>query len=114
MKTQRLWIILLLLALLTPLGLWLPQRLGASGAWGEWGPNDLGDLIGFIPKGLARMANLWRAPAPDYAPAGWENRPLMHQSFAYVLSAVLGLALTGGIIWVLARWLARREEVDAS
>ena len=60
------------------------------------------------------MADLWRAPAPDYAPAGWEDRSLVHQSFAYVLSAVIGLAITVGIIWVLARWLARKEEVDAS
>ena len=113
MKTQRLWVVVLLLALLTPLGLWLPQHLGAGDAWGEWGPDDLGDQIGFIPKGLARMANLWRAPAPDYAPAGWEDRSFVHQSFAYVLSAVVGLAMTGGIIWVLARWLARKEEADA-
>ena len=114
MKTRRLWVMVLLLALLTPLGIWLPERLGAGDAWGEWGPDDLGHQIGFIPKGLARMANLWRAPAPDYAPPGWEDRPLAHESLAYILSAVVGLAVTGALIWVLAWLLVRRERTDAA
>jgi len=113
MKTWKLWAIVLVLALLTPLGLWLPERLGASGAWGEWGPEDLGHEVGFIPAGLARIADLWKAPAPDYAPPGWDSRSLTHMSLAYILSAVLGLAVTGTAIWLLAKWLVRKEKLDA-
>jgi len=113
-RTQRLWVIVLLLAVLTPLGLWLPARLGAGDAWGEWSPEDLSGQIGFVPRGLARIAGLWKAPVPDYAPAGWEEKSLAHQSLAYVLSAVMGLAVSGGIIWLLGRWLARKEQTNAS
>jgi len=114
MRARRLWIIVALLAVLTPLGLWLPQRLGAGDAWGEWSAEDLAKQVGFVPTGLARLAGLWRAPAPDYAPPGWEERPLLAQGVAYVLSALVGLAVCAGSIWVLGRLLARREGKRAS
>jgi cobalt/nickel transport system permease protein len=113
MKTRRLWIILLVLAVLAPLGLWLPARLGAGGAWGEWSPEDLDQRVGFVPRGLARIADLWKAPAPDYAPPGWEERSLAHQSAAYLLSALVGLSITAALIYALGRWLARRGNSHA-
>jgi cobalt/nickel transport protein len=113
MTTRRLCIIVILLAVLTPLGLWLPQRLGAGDAWGEWGPDDLSDHVGFLPRGLARLAGLWKAPIPDYAPPGWEERSFAFQSAAYISSAIIGLVVCGGAIWLLGRWLAKREELNA-
>ncbi|NIM69773.1 MAG: cobalamin biosynthesis protein, partial [Xanthomonadales bacterium] len=92
MTARRLWIIVLALAVLSPLGLWLPERLGAGDAWGEWSAEDLGRHIGFIPRGLARIADLWKAPIPDYGPPGWEGKSVVFQSLAYVVSAVVGLA----------------------
>jgi hypothetical protein len=114
MKTRRLWLILVVLALLTPLGLWLPERLGAGDAWGEWSPEDLGEQIGFIPRELGRLAGLWRAPIPDYAPVGWEERSFGLKSGAYVTSALLGIGVCGLIIWALGRWLVRRERTRAA
>ena len=113
MNTRRLWIILLVLAALTPLGLWLPARLGAGTAWGEWGPEELVKRVGFIPRGMARIAGLWKAPAPDYAPPGWEGKSLAHQSGAYIISAVVGLAVVAVIMWWLGRWLSKREKASA-
>jgi hypothetical protein len=113
MTARRLWIIVLVLAVLTPVGLWLPAHFGAGGAWGEWGPEELGKQVGFVPRGLARIADLWKAPAPDYAPPGWEGRPLAHQSAAYIASALVGLLITAFVIYALGRWLARRETAHA-
>lgn len=113
MNTRRPWIILVLLAVLAPLGLWLPARLGAGDAWGEWSPDDLGEQVGFVPRGLARIADLWKAPAPDYAPPGWEEKSLAHQGAAYVLSALVGLCITAALIYALGRWLARRGTAHA-
>ena len=110
MKRVHLWAILIVLALLTPLGLWLPARFDAGDAWGEWGPEDLGAEVGFIPRQLGRLADLWRAPVPDYAPHGWEEKPLAVQSAAYIASALLGIALCAGAIFLLGRWLSAREE----
>lgn len=113
MSTRRLWIIVILLALLTPLGIWLPERLRAGDAWGEWGPEDVEQQVGFLPKGLAGLAGLWKAPAPDYAPSGWEGKPFALQGAAYIASALVGLAMCGAAIWLLGRWLARKEKVRA-
>ena len=63
---KKLWIGLLILSLLTPLGIILPEKFKAGGAWGEWGPEELEKLIGYVPKGLKRLADLWKAPVPDY------------------------------------------------
>ena len=113
MTARRLWIIVLVLAVLTPLGLWLPARLGAGSAWGEWGPRDLGDRVGFVPRGLARISDLWKAPAPDYAPRGWERKSLAHQSAAYIASALVGMCSAAALIYALGRWLARRGSTHA-
>ncbi|MDH4179722.1 MAG: cobalamin biosynthesis protein [Armatimonadota bacterium] len=113
MTPRRLWIMVLILALLTPLGLWLPERLGAGDAWGEWGAEDVADQVGFLPRGLARLAGLWKAPVPDYAPAGWEEKPLAVQSAAYIASAVTGILVCGLVIWLLGRWLSTREKANA-
>ena len=113
MRTRRLWIILAALALLTPLGIWLPERLRAGDAWGEWAPEDVGRQVGFIPRQLGRLADLWHAPIPDYAPRGWESKPFAHQGLAYIASALIGIAACALIILLLGRWLSRREETRA-
>jgi hypothetical protein len=113
MRTRALWVVVALLAVLTPLGLWLPQRLGAREAWGEWAPEEVGRQLGFVPRGLGRLADLWKAPIPDYAPRGWEARPFLQQGLAYVFSALLGIAVCAAAIWVLGRVIARRERSDA-
>jgi len=105
--------IAILLALLTPLGIWLPERLRAGDAWGEWGPEDLEEQVGFLPHGLAGLAGLWKAPVPDYAPPGWEEKPSALQGAAYIASALGGLAMCGAIIWLLGRWLAGKEKARA-
>jgi len=113
MRTRRLWIIVIALALLTPLGIWLPERLRAGDAWGEWGPEDVEEQVGFLPRGLGRLAGLWKAPAPDYAPPGWEEKAFALRGGAYIASALVGLAMCGAIIWLLGRWLARKEKARA-
>ncbi len=102
------------LALLTPLGLWLPAKLGATGAWGEWGPQEIGRRIGFVPQQLGRLADLWKAPLPDYAPQSWGGKPLTYQSLAYFLSALLGAAACGSAFWLAGGWLARRHRAEGA
>jgi hypothetical protein len=112
--THRLWIALGLLALLTPLGLWLPQRLKAGDAWGEWGPEQVSKQVGFVPEGMSRSSDRWHAPMPDYAPKGWEKRSLFHLSVAYIGSALIGVAACAALAWALGRWLSRKEKARAA
>ena len=100
--TTKLWIGLGVLALLSPLGIFLPDQLKAGAAWGEWETDKFSGLIGYIPKGLDKLSSLWKAPLPDYAMRGMEKNP----AIAYIISAIIGIGLCAGIIYVLGRILA--------
>ena len=102
---RRLWIALAILALLSPLGLILPRIMNAGAAWGEWGVDEIKQMIGYAPRGMERTADLWRAPLSDYALPGQENALLSHLSLSYVLSAFLGISVCGGGGYLLSRWL---------
>jgi cobalt/nickel transport protein len=110
--TRKLWIGLLVLALLTPLGVLLPQWFGAGSAWGEWGADEMKDLVGYVPQQLERLGSLWHAPLPDYAGPGAEQASPLALSLWYILSAVVGLAAVVGLTFLVGKWLARRERHD--
>jgi hypothetical protein len=109
MKTSgKLWIALVVLALLSPLGLILPALFNAGGAWGEWSAEELRKLLGFVPAGLERLSRLWSAPLPDYAVPG-QHRGLLHRGMGYVLTALIGLAVTAGLAYVVAKVFGRKD-----
>ena len=74
---RRLWIVLLALAVVSPLGLLAPGT-----AWGEWGTEELAQMgLKAIPEGIARLSGLWGAPLQDY------NLPALGNSnLGYILS----------------------------
>ena len=111
---KRLALGLLVLAVLSPLGLILPAKLGAGTAWGEWSAAELKGLVGYVPEGVERLGGLWQAPLPDYAMRGQEKAPLRVLSLSYILSALLGGAAVVGLALLIVRSLARREPPDAS
>ena len=97
---RPLWIGLALLLVLTPLGI-----LATGTAWGEWSARDFSNPQARAkiaaasqntappiqpPRGLERLASLWTAPFPQYAPA-FVRRPAV----GYALSAMFG---SGAII----------------
>ena len=111
MKTvTKFWIALGCLAALSPLGLILPDRFKAGSAWGEWGADEMEKLVGYVPQGLKRLSEVWNAPMPDYALKGWEEKGLAHLSFAYILSAIVGVTLIALIIWLLGKLLVKKSE----
>jgi len=94
----RLWLIVGVLLMLTPLGL-----LAAGSAWGEWSPSDFSDPearveISAESRGQAppveasprmvRLSRIWTAPISHYAPSFMKSA-----SFGYVLSAMMGCGL---------------------
>ena len=95
---RRLWWVVALLLLCTPLGV-----LATGTAWGEWSASDLagantraqisaasGDHEPpiAIPQGLQRFSTFWTAPFPGYAP-----RFIKSASFGYMLSAMFAVGL---------------------
>jgi cobalt/nickel transport system permease protein len=112
-NTRPLWMALAALLILTPLGI-----LAAGAAWGEWVPEDFStpDARQRIaaasgnqappaqaPAGLQRLATVWTAPMPRYAP------PILRSAqLGYILSAMAGtglivLAFLGGA-WIFTRF----------
>lgn len=94
----RLWAVLAVLLLLTPLGIF-----AVGSAWGEWKAPDFEDLDARryiqaisgnrelpsqVPAGLKRLSALWKAPIADYSPQFFDNRPA-----GYLASAAIGIAL---------------------
>jgi cobalt/nickel transport system permease protein len=95
-KLRKLWIALLVLAVVSPLGLLAPGT-----AWGEWGTEELSKL-GFkaIPEGIARLSGIWGAPLQGY------NLPALGNSnLGYILSAFVGILVVSVVAWLFARIL---------
>jgi len=106
---KKLWIGIGILALLSPLGLIIPAFFGAGSAWGEWGLEEIKKLIGFIPEGMQKLAELWKSPLHDYTVPG-QKPGLTHESLGYILSAVIGIAITAGLAYLIARLLGRKNK----
>ena len=97
-STKPLWVALAVLLILTPLGI-----LAAGAAWGEWAPEDFSapqarqqmanasanqPPPAQAPAGLRKLAAIWTAPMPRYAP------PILKSAqVGYILSAMAGTGL---------------------
>ena len=90
-KLRGLWVGIVVLILASPLGLLAPGT-----AWGEWGAQELTALgLGFIPAGLEKLSGIWGAPL-----AGYDLPVLGNANLGYVLSAVVGIAVTALVVWL--------------
>jgi cobalt/nickel transport protein len=107
--STKLWIGLGGLAILSPLGLILPQRFKAGDAWGEWGPEKIKTLVGYVPKGMEKLASLWKAPLSDYSFKAGQNHGTQHLSLAYIVSAIIGIALCFAIAYLLGKHLSQKD-----
>ena len=99
---------LLALALLTPLGIVLPKVFHAEGTWGEWGPEHLGQVLGYVPERLSRGAHIWRAPAAGYS-FSKDGACLASQLFFYIIAGLAGIALIALAVVLLARIVRTNE-----
>jgi hypothetical protein len=100
---RRYWLILLVMALLTPLGL-----VAGGTAWGEWGPEDLKRLVGFVPRGIEQATTWWQAAFPDYTVKGLGEGQLAENA-GYVLSAILGAVAVYVVMLAYLRLIARTK-----
>ncbi len=92
---------LVLLMILAPLGL-----LAVGETFGEWGPDELKEKLGFVPPGLEQLSGIWNAPLPDYAlPRGGDS--MKAAASAYILSAAIGVIVCAGLLYVVGKRVAK-------
>ena len=106
----KLWLGIVVLVILSPVGLILPRCLKAGNAWGEWSREDLRRLAGYIPQGLAKISSLWNAPMADYALKGWEEKNLSRLSLSYIISAIVGITVIVIAVLIIGRILAKKGD----
>jgi cobalt/nickel transport protein len=108
---KKLWVGIGVLALLSPLGLILPSLFKVDGAWGEWSMEKIERMTGFAPQGMKRLHDIWKAPMPDYTVPG-QRTGLLGEGLGYLVTAIVGIALAAGIMYLLARLMVRRNGQD--
>jgi hypothetical protein len=103
---KRILVFLLILCLLTPVGILLPAFFNTGDAWGEWSAQTLKELTGYVPKGLAKYSDLWKAPMADYSVKG-NNISVVHRSGYYLVSGIIGATLTYLVILGISRLIIK-------
>jgi cobalt/nickel transport protein len=106
---KKILIILLLLCLITPAGILLPMFFNAGDAWGEWSAQTVKDLVGYVPKGLAKYSEIWNAPLPDYA-INSDDKSVLRQSGFYIVSGILGATVSYVVMLLISRLIVRDGE----
>jgi hypothetical protein len=106
---KKTWIGLLVMALLSPLGLIVPRKFNAGEAWGEWGADRIGKLLGYVPEGMKRLADIWHAPVAGYN-FGGEGSPMSYRIISYVVSGLIGILLAGMLLYLLSRLLLKKRK----
>jgi hypothetical protein len=92
---------LLILMVLVPLGL-----IATGETFGEWGNEEIEEKLGYVPQGLEGLSSFWqKAPLPDYAFEGDESA--QGAVIAYILSAVIGVVVGGGFLYIVGKKIAK-------
>jgi len=103
---KKILIVLLLLCLITPIGILLPMVFNAGDAWGEWSAQTVKDLVGYVPRGLAKYADVWNAPLPDYN-LNNDDTVIIHRSGYYLVSGIIGATLTYIVMLLISKLIIR-------
>lgn len=102
-RVRARWLVALIVALIVV----VPLGLFASGsAFGEWGAAEIKQRVGYVPHGLGRLGDLWKGLLPGY---GWSGASGVWTAVAYVVSAIVGVALLTAIAWGVVSARRRRH-----
>lgn len=100
---KRFRLLLVIMVVLSPIGL-----LAEGTAWGEWGSDEIKEILGFVPHGMQQAGGWWKAALPDYSIAALGG-DVVAGMLGYILSAVLGAGLSYGVITLLGKRLMRAK-----
>ena len=106
---KKLLIALVVLAILSPIGIYLPAKFNAEDAWGEWSAKTIEKQLGFVPEKMKIVGELWKAPIPDYN-LGDEKSSFTVQGLSYILSGAIGIVLCIIVLFGLSKLLVKKNE----
>ena len=96
------------MAFISPIGIILPELFNSGDAWGEWGTETLEKLLGFVPEGLRKYTDFWRAPFPDYN-LGGEDGSMTVQVISYVASGIIGILIVTAVIYLISKVVLKND-----
>lgn len=102
---RKVTLILIALAILSPLGL-----LASGTAWAEWSGQEIKAQLGFIPAGMRKFNDFWsHTPFKDYGISGFDHT-FWQRALGYIISAFIGLIVIGMITFALQRIFRKGED----
>jgi hypothetical protein len=101
---KTLIIALVVLVVLVPIGL-----IASGTAFGEWGPDELQQDVGYVPTGLAQLTGLWHAPLDGYDLPG-DHETIPTQTPGYYVSAIVGVICVGLIAYGIGKVIIKRND----
>jgi len=105
---KKILVFLIILTLLTPVGILLPMFFNAGDAWGEWSAETVKNMIGYVPQGLAKYTDSYKAPLPDYS-ANSGDPSVIHQSGYYILSGVFGVIIILIVMFIISKIIVKKN-----
>lgn len=114
MKSHRkLWIGIIILVLLSPIGIILPARFNAGPAWGEWSIEEIQERLGYVPQGMQNSADKWCAPLHGYEFKGQQEATTGAKSVSYFISGLVGVAITVAASYIIGRIISRNGKTNS-
>jgi len=95
---------MIVLVILVPIGL-----IATGTAYGEWGPDELQQAVGYVPSGFQQLSGLWSAPLQDYGLPG-QGDTLPEQTPGYYVSAIVGCLVVAGVAYLLGKAIIKRTD----
>ena len=103
---KKILIFLIVLVVVSPIGILLPMVFNANDAWGEWSAETVEKLIGYVPEGLQKYSDAYKAPIPDYT-LNASDSSVTHQSLFYILSGIIGVVVTFGVTILISKFIIK-------
>ena len=100
---KKYWHVLITLIIFAPIGL-----LTQGNAYGEWSGGELKSKIGFIPEGMAKFSDKWKALLPDYSVPGLKST-FFNSSLGYIFCAIVGLVIILTITVIISLLMKKKN-----
>lgn len=101
---KKYWLALGALVVLSPLGI-----LASGTAWGEWSPEEMKKMIGYVPHGIAKAVDLRFKLFSGYGVSGWD-KTLFQSATGYIISAVGGLLLIFLAVYLFSKFQTKGDK----